>query len=136
MNATIVGVICDIEPVLAENNRLSSRRVAENGNWKTRSVRRASLEKGDSRGLRGEGAQEAEASEPLKDTNGRGADHLIHQGPRRGLLDTPGLIGSAAFSRYLLRERAKILILFGNDIVLLAQVRGRQLDKLRRGFHT
>ena len=77
-----------------------------------------------------------QVSEPLKDSDGRRADHLIHQGPRRGLLDTPGLIGSAALSRYLLRERVKILILCGNDIVLLAQVRGRQLDKLRRGFHT
>ena len=77
-----------------------------------------------------------QVSEPLKDSDGRRADHLIHQGPRRGLLDTPGLIGSAALSRYLLRERVKILILCGNDIVLLAQVRGRQLDKLRRELHT
>jgi hypothetical protein len=77
-----------------------------------------------------------QVSEPLKDSDGRRADHPIHQGPRHGLLDTPGLIGSAALSRYLLRERVKILILCGNDIVLLAQVRGRQPDKLRRGFHT
>jgi hypothetical protein len=37
---------------------------------------------------------------------------------------------------YLMSERAKLLILCGSDVELLAHVRGRQFDKFRRGLHT
>src|SRR5579862_906252 len=42
----------------------------------------------------------------------------------------------ASLSRDLLNERAKLLILRGYDIELLAHLRCRQLNKLRRALHT
>ena len=42
----------------------------------------------------------------------------------------------SGLSRYLLSERAELLILRGHDLELLAHLRGRQLDKFRRRLHT
>ena len=41
-----------------------------------------------------------------------------------------------SLSRYLLSERAKLLIPRGNDFELFPHVRRRQLDEFRRGLHT
>src|SRR4029077_8649954 len=41
-----------------------------------------------------------------------------------------------SLSRHLLSERAKLLVLRRKHVELLAHLRGRQFDKLRRGLHT
>ena len=41
-----------------------------------------------------------------------------------------------SISRRLLSERTELLTLRGDSIELLAHMRSRQFDKLRRGLHT